>query len=94
MSMSLSSIGNPAWNTIRGVRFAMRYGPTLIAVLVTHSALEDIEHIPPGVGGYLTCFKKHRDAFEQAASAKYQRGQFEESGSVIVQSGDLKSLGP
>ena len=92
--MSLSSIGNPAWNTIRGVRFGMRYGPTLIAVLVTHAALEDIERIPPGVGGHLACFKKHRDAFEQAASAKHQRGQFEDNGAVVVQPGDLKSLGP
>jgi hypothetical protein len=91
--MGLSSVGNPAWNTIRGVRFVMRYGPTLIAVLVTHSALEDIEPILPGEGGHLACFKKHRDALEQAASAKHQRGQLEEDGAVIVQPGDLMSLG-
>ena len=92
--MGLSSIGNPAWNTIRGVRFAMRYGPTLVAILITHSALEDIELIPREAGGPLACFEKHRDAFEQAASAKHQRGQLEEDGVVIVQSGDLKSLNP
>jgi hypothetical protein len=28
--MSLSSVGNPAWETIRGVRFAMLYGATLV----------------------------------------------------------------
>jgi hypothetical protein len=90
--MSLSPIGNPAWNTIRGVRFVMRYGPTLIAVLVTNAALEDIERIPPGAGGHLACFKKHRDTFEQTASAKHGRGQQEEDGTIIVQPGDLKSL--
>ena len=36
--MSLSSVGNPAWQMIRGVRFAMRNGPTLVPVLVTHDA--------------------------------------------------------
>jgi hypothetical protein len=49
--MSLSSIGNPAWNTARGVRFAMQYGPTLVAVMVTHAALDNIELATPGVGG-------------------------------------------
>jgi hypothetical protein len=77
--MSLSSVGNPAWETIRGVRFAMLYGPTLVAILVTHAALDDIERAPPGVGGRLACFNKHRDALELAASAKHQRGQHDES---------------
>ena len=89
--MCLSSIGNPAWKTIRGVRFAMRYGPTLVAVLITHSALEDIEHIPCESGGPLARFEKHRDAFERAASTKYQRGQLEDDGVVVVQPSDLKS---
>ena len=48
--MSLASIGNPAWNTIRGVRFGMRYGPTLVAVFVTHSALEEIDVVSPDRG--------------------------------------------
>ena len=42
--------------------------------------------------GRLACFNKHRDAFELAARAKHQRGQLEESGAVIVQAGDLKTL--
>ena len=91
--VSLSSIGYPPWETIRGVRFAMRYGPTLFAVLVTHAALEDMERIPTA-GGHLACFKKHRDAFEQAASAKHRRGQLEGDGVVIVQPADLKSVAP
>ena len=92
--MSLSSVGNPAWETIRGVRFAMLDGTTLVAVLVTHAALDDIERARPGVGWYLACFNKHRDAIEQVANVKHQRGQREESGTVIVQGGDLKSSGP
>jgi len=87
--MSLSSVGNPAWDTVRGVRFAMLYGSTLVAVLLTHAALDDIEHAVSG--GHLACFNKHRDAFEQAASAKHQRGLQEDNGAVIVQLGDLKS---
>ena len=88
--MSLSSVANPAWETIRGVRFAMLYGATLVAVLVTHAALDDIERAPLEAGGHLACFNKHRETFERAASAKHQRGQLEESGAVIVQAGDLK----
>ena len=92
--MSLASVGSPAWNTIRGVRFAMRHGPTFIAVLVTHAALEAIERIPAGVSGYLVSFKKHRHTLEQAASAKHQRGELEEDGALVVQAGDLRSLAP
>ena len=54
--MSLSSVGYPAWNTIRGVRFTMLYGQTLVPVLVTHDALDDIERDPPALGGHLACF--------------------------------------
>ena len=54
--MSLLSVGSPAWNTIRGVRFAMLHGPTLIGGLVTHDALDDIERLPPQTGGHLACF--------------------------------------
>jgi hypothetical protein len=42
--MSLSPIACPAWESIRGVRFTMLYGPTLVTVLVTHEALDDIDH--------------------------------------------------
>jgi Protein of unknown function (DUF1488) len=92
--MSLLPVGNPAWETIRGVRFAMLDGTTLVPVFVTHAALDDIERARPGVGWYLACFNKHRDAIEQVANIKHQRGQCEESGTVIVHGGDLKSSGP
>jgi hypothetical protein len=90
--MSLSSVGNPAWQTIRGVRFSMLDGPTLVTVLVTHAAIREIERARPDVGGHLACFEKHRDAFEHIANTKHQRGLQEENGAVIVQAGDLKAL--
>jgi hypothetical protein len=88
-AMSLSPIGNPAHETIRGVRFAMLGGGGLVAVLVTHAALEEIESSRPQKDGYLGRFEKHRNKFEQIASSKHQRGQVEVSGVVIVHAGDL-----
>jgi hypothetical protein len=70
----------------------MLYGPTLVAVMVTHAALDNIELPTTGAGGHLACFNMHRDAFEQIASAKHQRGQLEENGVVIVEAGDLKLI--
>ena len=90
VSVSLSPIGNPAWETIRGVRFAMQYGPSLIEILVTNAALDEIELVPEST--YLARFNKHRDAIEKVASGKHQRGQIEESGVVVVQAGDLKPI--
>jgi hypothetical protein len=87
--MSLSSFGNPAWNTVRGVRFSMFCGPRLVAVTVTHAALDEIDSRPQEME-YLACFNKHRGALEQVASAKHQRGEIEGGGSVIVQASDLK----
>lgn len=91
--MSLSPVGNPAWNTVRGVRFAMLHGPSLVAVLVTHEALDDIDRGSARAGGHLARFNEHRDAIEKVASTKHQRGQIEESGVVIVQAGDVKPTG-
>ena len=90
--MTLSSVANPAWETIRGVRFAMRFGATLVAVLVTPGALENLESPTTGVGGHLACFNKHRDMFEQVASAKHQRGHFDETGGVTVEVADLRAI--
>ena len=90
--MSLSAVGNPAWETIRGVRFSMLDGPTLVTVLVTHATLSELEHVRSGEGGHLACFEKHRDALEHVADVKYQRGVVEKTGAVIIQSGDLKTF--
>jgi len=92
--MSLSPIVCPAWESIRGVRFAMQYGPTLVTVLVTHAALDDIDHATTRAGGHHACFHKHRDEIEQVASIKHQRGLLDESGAVVVQAGDLKPSHP
>ncbi len=89
--MGLSSVGSPAWNTIRGVRFAMLDGLTFVPVLVTHDALDYIERVPPEGGPYLTCFNRHRGPIEQVASAKHERGEREEDGVVIVHAHDLKT---
>ena len=91
--MSLTSVGSPAWRSIRGVRFSMLNGPTLVAVLVTHDAIDDVETAMSEDGGHLTRFNKRRDRFELAASTKHQRGQLEEDGLVIVDVADLKSAG-
>jgi len=63
--MSLSPIGNPAHETIRGVRFAMLGSTGLVAVLVTRAALEEIEAPRPQKGGYLGRFERHRGKFEK-----------------------------
>ncbi len=91
--MSLSPIGNPAHQSIRGVRFAMLGGAGLVAVLVTQAALEEIEAPRPQRDGYLGRFEKHRDTFEKIASSKHQRGQVEMTGAVIVHAGDLGLIG-
>ena len=90
--MSLSSVGNPAWETIRGVRFGMLRGSMLVPVLITHAAVEGMEPPTPGAGGRLACFNKHRTAFEQIASAKHQRQQLGEGGMLVVEVGDLKLI--
>ena len=88
-SMNLTPIGNPAHETIRGVRFAMLGGFELVTVLVTHAALDEIEAQRPENVGYLDRFDKYRDRFEQVASSKHERGQVEISGVVIIHAGDL-----
>ena len=87
--MNLTPIGNPAHETIRGVRFAMLGGFGLVTVLLTHAALDEIETQRPENAGYLDRFDKYRDRFEQIASSKHGRGQVEISGVVIIHAGDL-----
>jgi hypothetical protein len=92
VTLPLSPISNPAHETIRGVRFAMRGGAGLVAVLATHAALEDIEAPPPEKNGYLGRFKKHRGRFEQIASSKHRLGYVEMTGAVIVHARDLSLI--
>ena len=88
--MNLSRIAQPPHETIRGVKFAMQNGITLVSVLVAHAALQHLEWSPPGSGDYLTRFEKHRERLEAIASKKYGRGQIEENGSIVIQHGDLQ----
>ena len=88
-TMNLAPVGNPAHETIRGVRFAMQGSAGLVAVLVTHAALEAIEEQWSEKDGYLARFHRFRDKFEQIAISKHQRGQVETTGAVIVHAGDL-----
>jgi hypothetical protein len=88
--MGLSSTAQPAHETIRGVKFAMQDGTTLVAVLVAHAALQSIEWSPPGSGDYLARFKKNRERLEKIASRKHGRGQIEKNGSIVVEKSDLQ----
>ena len=90
--MDLTSVAQPAHETIRGIKFSMRDGPTLVSVLVAHSILQNIERPQPGPGEYLALFQKHRDRFEQIASSKHARGLIEENGSVILHQSDLQGF--
>ena len=65
-------------------------GNILVAVLVAHAALQSIDWSPPGTNDYLARFNIHRERLERIASKKYERGQTEENGSVIVRKQDLQ----
>ena len=90
--MSLSPVGSPPWETIRGVRFAMMRGCMLVPILITRAAIDGMQSATQGSGGHLACFYRHRDAFERIASAKYQRQPLGENGMVVVEAGDLKLI--
>jgi hypothetical protein len=74
--MSLSSVGNPAWEMIRGVQFAMLYGPTLVTIVVTHAPLSEIDDVKPGVGGHLACFESAAHAPENGTTAHQMMAMF------------------
>jgi Protein of unknown function (DUF1488) len=90
--VGLSSIAQPAHETIRGVKFAMRDGGALVSILVMHGALQMIEWSPPGSGDYLARFEKHRNRLEEVAIKKHLRGQVEDDGSVVVQRSDVQQV--
>ena len=88
--MSLTPIAQPAHNTIRDVRFAMREGGMLMFVVVSHGALETMGPSTPGADDHLTRFEKNRSAFERIAVQKYERGQIDEDGFIFIQDADLQ----
>ena len=89
--MALSSIAQPAHETIRGVKFAMRDGGMLVSILVMHAALQVLEWSPPGSGDYLARFDRHRDRLERIAHKKHIQGQIEGDGSIVVQKSDVQA---
>jgi hypothetical protein len=90
--VGLSSLAQPAHETIRGVKFAMRDGGVNVSILVAHAALQVIEWSPPGSGDYLARFDRHRNQLEQIAGKKHMRGQIEGDGSILVQRSDVQVL--
>jgi Protein of unknown function (DUF1488) len=93
--MPLMSVARPAKfdRAIRSVRFAMKDGSKTVFVLVSNTALEDIEVWPPDTGRCLQRFKQSRKGFEKIASGKYDRGHVETDGTVCIRSLDLPPRG-
>ena len=89
--VSLTPIAQPAHNTIRDVRFAMREGGMLMFVVVTHAALESMASSTPGAEDHLGRFEQNRNAFERIAIQKYERGDVDDEGFIFIQKADLQS---
>ncbi len=74
---------------LKAVRFAMKDGAKTVTVLISGPALEDVDIPPPEDGRYLKRFKQFRKNFERLASDKYDRGEVESDGSVLLGVMDL-----
>ena len=74
---------------LKAVRFAMKDGAKAVTVLIAGSALEDVDIPPPDDGRYLRRFKQLRRNFERLASDKYDRGEVENDGTVLIRVMDL-----
>ena len=92
--MPLVATADPAMlDEIRdGVVFNMRDGFTIVSVLVSHQALEDVDS-KPNSGGNMERLKEYRAQFERIASDKYDRGHLELDGTVCVRGRDLPGRG-
>lgn len=90
--MPLEPTGQPCHENMDGVGFAMKDGPNLVGVLVTHEVLQDIESPPPSEGEYVSRCEAYRSQFEATASNKYDAGQAENGGKrVRIITSDLSS---
>lgn len=74
------------------VRFAMKDGAKTVTVLVSNTALDEIEIWPPDEDDYFGRFKQNRKSFERIASAKYDRGHVESDGTVCIRALDLPAV--
>ncbi len=91
--MPLHAVALPATADRIAVRFAMKDGCKTITVVVANPALEEIDAMLPDDGTCFERFKQYRKAFEQLASAKYDRGHVEEDGAVYIRVYDLPAHG-
>jgi len=71
---------------LEGVYFGMWNGSSPVRCLVTHEALTDKAQ---GPGQSLDIFHEYRSELENLASAKYDAGQINSDGLVVVDSADL-----
>jgi hypothetical protein len=65
------------------VRFAMKDGSRLVTVLVSRSALAEIEPFPVHTHFFET-FKRFRKVFEQIATDKHSRRKIEADGTIRI----------
>src|SRR5262245_29774442 len=91
IAMPLIPVARPAEpdHTRNVVRFAMKDGAKTVTVLISAPALDDVDIVPPRDGRYLASFKQFRKNFERIASDKYDRGEVESDGTVLVCAMDL-----
>ncbi len=87
--MPLHAVALPATADRTAVRFTMKDGCKTITVIVANPALEEIDAMPSGRGTCFERFKQYRKAFEQLASAKYDRGHVDQDGAVYIRALDL-----
>ena len=74
---------------LHGLLFAMGNAGRTINVLVTHEALQNVSSPPLAAGTYKAQFNAHRALLEKIAGDKFDRGQLEPDGSVLIVTTDL-----
>ena len=85
-SVARAAIPDP---TLKAVRFAMKDGAKTVTVLISAPALDDVDIPQPDDARYLARFKKFRKNFERLASDKYDRGEVESDGTVMLGAMDI-----
>ena len=76
----------------QGLCFAMSSAGDTIGVLVSHEALRATGGPALVTGTYKAQFEANRALLEQVASDKFDRGQIEPDGSILITAADLPSL--
>ena len=87
--MPLTRLNDSAFDAqLDGVYFGMWNGSSRVRCLVTHEALTDKAQ-GSGQAESLDIFHEYRSELENLASAKYDAGQINSDGLVVVDSADL-----